>query len=273
MEILTTLIKGINKDNWVVVALILIIVFMSMVLISTLTKKPLDFKIGPLNIKFGNDCESPDKILQDQAIKHNTKLNKSEHLIVDKVKTYVTAKEKQITKLYYDVMVRQMSFCDERIVEMRDLFCDEYSKLLYKKLEKCEDVRTHQSFKNYKMFIILALEYAVKEATYKRSVKQNHLAEFTIESWDAFIEQKTNATIALLKDEYDMNYPESLVSRKEIDESNERVFDKIRPIIVSMYRKARDISIETRGKVELLKSEMSTYLKGDMEEYVNLEDV
>jgi hypothetical protein len=70
-----------------------------------------------------------------------------------------------------------------------------------------------------------------------------------------------------------MNFPDdSLVTRKEVDESNERIFDKIRPIIVSMYRKARDISIETRGKIKMIEIEMDQYLKSDIVDSGNLSD-
>jgi ethanolamine ammonia-lyase large subunit len=117
------------------------------------------------------------------------------------------------------------------------------------------------------MFLSLMLEYCVKETTFKKSVRQNHLAELTMEGWEAFVEQKVNVTIANIKNSYDNDYPdESIVTRKEVDESNERVFDKIRPMIVSMYRKAREISIETKSKIKFIEEEMETHLKGGVEE-------
>jgi hypothetical protein len=271
MDLITAILKNINKDNWVVVLLSIVIFFMGSYIVSTISKKPFTFSLGPIQIKLGSSEETK---LQEQALTQSEKIKiPHQAIIVDRVKNYVTFKEKQITKLYYDVMVRQMNFCDERMVEIKGIFVDEYSKLLSKKISKDEDVRVHPSFRNYKMFISLVLEYAIKEATYKKSVRQNHLAEFTIESWDAFIEQKTNTTLALINDEYDMNFPDdSLVTRKEVDESNERIFDKIRPIIVSMYRKARDISIETRGKIKMIEIEMDQYLKSDIVDSGNLSD-
>lgn len=270
MDLLTTILKNINKDNWVVVLFGFIIFLLATYIFSTLSKKPLSFKIGPINIKLGNDCVTPN--LKEVALTHHENMKVPHHqVIIDKVKTYVTSKEKQLSKLYLDIMIRQMNFCDEKILEIRDIFIEEYSKLLSKKLSQNEDVRVHPSFKNYKMFISTALDYAIKDATYKKSVRQNHLAEFTIESWDAFVEQKANITITLIKDEYDLNFPDdSLVFRKEVDESNDRVFDKIRPMIISMYRKAREISIETKGKIKFIESEMEVYLKGDLADSGNL---
>jgi hypothetical protein len=37
-------------------------------------------------------------------------------------------------------------------------------------------------------------------------------------------------------------------------------------MIVSMYRKAREISIETKSKIKFIEEEMETHLKGGVEE-------
>lgn len=275
MELFNTLIKNVNKDNWGYLLLGSIIILLVGYILANMTKKPVEFRLGPINIKLGNKCEDTPTVLQTQAKEQLEKIKTPQQtIIVDRVRQYVINKEKQISKLYLDIMIRQMNFCDEKILEMKGLFIDEYSKLLTKKIEKTEDVRIHPNFRNYKMFLSLMMEYAVKESTFKKSVRQNHLAEFTIDSWDAFVEQKVNITLELIKDEYDDNYPdESLVTRKEVDESNERVFDKIRPMIISMYRKAREISIETKAKIKFIEEEMNQYLKGDISDTGNLSDI
>lgn len=275
MELITALLKTINKDNWQIILLSSIIILLVGYILANFTKKPLEFKIGPINIKLGNGCEDPKVVLAEQAETQSEKVKVPQQaIIVDRVRNFVVNKEKQLTKLYLDIMIRQMNFCDEKIVEMKGLFIEEYSRLLSKKLEKTEDVRVHSQFKNYKMFLTLMMEYAVKDSTFKKSVRQNHLAEFTIDSWDAFVEQKVNITLELIKEEYDFNYPDdSLVSRKEVDESNERVFEKIRPMIISMYRKAREISIESRAKIKFIEEEMYQYLKGDISDSGNLSEV
>jgi len=275
LELLTTVLKLVNKDNWHIVLLCSIIILLVVYILASFAKKPLEFKIGPINVKFGSEECSTEKVLTTQATLQNEKIKiPHQAIIVDRVRNFVANKEKQLSKLYQDIMIRQMNFCDEKMVEMKGIFIEEYSKMLSKKLEKSEDVRVHPQFKNYKMFLTLMMEYAVKESTFTKSVRQNHLADFTIESWDAFVEQKANITIELIKEEYDFNYPDdSLVTRKEVDESNERVFDKIRPMIISMYRKAREISIETKAKIKFIEEEMNQYLKGDIADSGNLSDI
>lgn len=268
MDILA-LLKGINKDNFIYIAFALLTFLFGAIILSIVTRKPLNIKLGPISFSFGEvKCECKEEDLQIQALSQSEKIKPTTNqLYIERIHTYIQSKEKQVSKLYADVMVRQMNFCDEKLVEIKDIFIEEYSKLLSKKISQTEDVRVHHQFRNYKMFLSLMLEYCVKETTFKKSVRQNHLAELTMEGWEAFVEQKVNVTIANIKNSYDNDYPdESIVTRKEVDESNERVFDKIRPMIVSMYRKAREISIETKSKIKFIEEEMETHLKGGVEE-------
>ena len=108
----------------------------------------------------------------------------------------------------------------------------------------------------------LMLTSCVKDGTFKKSMKQNHLLELTLETWEDFIDDKVSLTFSLINRFYDEYYPDStLVTRNELDISNERLFEKIKPIIVTMYRKAREISSDAKHKIDFIQLEIDTLCK------------
>jgi hypothetical protein len=112
------------------------------------------------------------------------------------------------------------------------------------------------------MMVDLMLDSCINEQTFKKSMKANHLLDLRIDTWEDFVEDKIRLTFSLMKRFYDDYYPESsLVSRNEVDESNDRLFEKIRPIITIMYRKAREITSETMVKINDIQKEIDSECK------------
>lgn len=68
----------------------------------------------------------------------------------------------------------------------------------------------------------------------------------------------------MIKDYFDNNYPDDMtITRKEIDEANERVFDKCRSLFTLSYRRAREIAIETRTKIKYIEDEIEREVRDE----------
>lgn len=220
------------------------ILILIMLIIAYIRRSPFHIGIGYFQVSLG----PPENKVP--FMKYN------EHYL-QKFRTFLTSKEKEISKLNSEIFERQMNFCDDKLNVIRGMFMEEYRALLSKKVSKGTDVRSHECYRHYMMLVDLMLSEALKESTFKRSMKQNHLLDLTLETWEDFINDKVSITFSLLNRFYDDSYPDtSLVSRSELDESNERLFEKIKPIITSMYRKAREITVEVTTKTLLVQKEI-----------------
>jgi hypothetical protein len=223
---------------------VILVFALIMVIISYYRKSPLTIGLGFLQFTFGTS-------------KQDTPHTKCNEVAVFRFKHYISAKEKLIAKMYSEIIERQMSFCDDKINVISDMLMDDYRLLLSKKLTQSVDVKNHDCYRHYMMMVDLMLKECIKEATFKKSMKQNHLLDLKFDNWESFIGDKMSLTFSLMNRFYDDNYPEtSLVTRTELDISNERLFDKIRPIIVSMYRRAREITVEVTDKIVIVQKEV-----------------
>lgn len=225
-------------------------------LFSVLFDKPIKLNLGILNLDF------PGKKKQNTVSENKVK-QANQTLLISKLQSFITEKQKQIFRIQNNTIERQMNFFDEKIVEIRSMYTEEFVKLLRKKCDAHIDVRNHQEFRNYKMMIDLMLE-DIKAKTFKKSIKQNHLADITMELWESFVEQKVSVTQAMIKEYFDNNYPDDMnVERFELDEANERVFDRCRSLFTLSYRRAREIAIETRAKVHYIEDEIEREVRDE----------
>lgn len=212
----------------------------------------MNLSLGPLKLSLpGRKKEKEIKTKEQSPVK-----TANQTLLIARLQSFIVEKQKLIFRTHVENTERQMNFFDEKLVEIRSLYIEEYARLLEKKTESHIDVRNHQEFRNYRMMVDLMLE-DIKTKTYKKSIKQNHLADITMELWESFVEQKVNVTLAMIKDYFDNNYPDDMtITRREIDEANERVFDKCRSLFTLSYRRAREIAIETRTKIKYIEDEI-----------------
>jgi uncharacterized coiled-coil protein SlyX len=231
-------------------------------LISIATGKEMNLNLGPLKLQLAGrkkkeDAKASGSFQQIQIKKAN------QTLLISRLHSFITEKQKTIYRTHTENMERQMNFFDEKLVEIRSMYIEEYARLLEKKTEKTTDVRNHQEFRNYRMMVDLMLD-DIKTKTYKKSIKQNHLADITMELWESFVEQKVNVTLAMIKEFFDNNYPDDMtITRREIDDANERVFDKCRSLFTLSYRRAREIAIETRTKIKYIEDEIEREVRDE----------
>jgi len=248
-------------------------------IISIATGKEMNLNLGPLKLNLvggkktsepvepitGKNTHPPDRCSPKdiETCNQNQAKKANQSLLISRLHSFITEKQKTIYRTHTENMERQMNFFDEKLVEIRSMYIEEYARLLEKKTEKTTDVRNHQEFRNYRMMVDLMLD-DIKTKTYKKSIKQNHLADITMELWESFVEQKVNVTLAMIKEFFDNNYPDDMtIARREIDEANERVFDKCRSLFTLSYRRAREIAIETRTKVKYIEDEIEREVRDE----------
>lgn len=261
-ELLSALITNPNFYTLIIVPTFTAIFVMILWLISIATGKEMNLNLGPLKLNLAGrkrkeDPKASGSFQQVQIKKAN------QSLLISRLHSFITEKQKLIYRTHTENMERQMNFFDEKLVEIRSMYIEEYARLLEKKTERTTDVRNHQEFRNYRMMVDLMLD-DIKTKTYKKSIKQNHLADITMELWESFVEQKVNVTLAMIKEFFDNNYPDDMtIGRREIDEANEKVFDRCRSLFTLSYRRAREIAIETRTKVKYIEDEIEREVRDE----------
>lgn len=265
VELITALFGASKIASYVIAPLLALVLLLILWAVSIIFNKPVKLNLGMFNISFPSK-DKKKETETDEAKKAN------HSLLISRLQSFITEKQKQMFKIQQDTIVRQMNFFDEKLVEIRSMYVEEYVKILRKKNENHIDVRNHQEFRNYKMMIDLMLE-DIKQKTFKKSIKQNHLADITMELWESFVEQKVSVTQAMIKEYFDNNYPDDMsIERTEIDDANERVFDKCRSLFTISYRRAREIAIETRAKVHYIEDEIEREVREENTHFAKIDD-
>jgi len=252
LTLISSLLASPNFYSFIILPTFAFVLVLILWMISLLSGKEMNLSLGPLKLSLpGRKKEKEIKTKEQSPVK-----TANQTLLIARLQSFIVEKQKLIFRTHVENTERQMNFFDEKLVEIRSLYIEEYARLLEKKTESHIDVRNHQEFRNYRMMVDLMLE-DIKTKTYKKSIKQNHLADITMELWESFVEQKVNVTLAMIKDYFDNNYPDDMtITRREIDEANERVFDKCRSLFTLSYRRAREIAIETRTKIKYIEDEI-----------------
>lgn len=267
LELLTTVVLNQNFYSLILVPIFTGLFGIILWFLSLATGREMNLNLGILKLSTPSrkKKELPSGVYEQMKIK-----NSNQTLLISKLQSFITEKQKLIFNSSNENIERQMNFFDEKLVEIRSLYIEEYARLLAKKTEPHVDVRNHQEFRNYRMMVDLMLE-DVKIKTFKKSIKQNHLADITMELWESFVEQKVNVTLALIKNYFDDCYPDDMtISRADIDEANDRVFDKCRSLFTLSYRRAREIAIETRTKIKYIEDEIEREVREENVHLTNL---
>lgn len=244
LESIFKLVSGSNAQIPMAALVVFLIFSVVMFVIASINKRPIELNFGILKLHYGKP-ETPI----------------SEHTDIGRIVDYAIGKMCEINKLDSGVFVRQMNFFDEKMVEVKTLMVDEFATLLSKKLTKPSTVRVEQEFRTYKMLVDLMLE-SIKVHIFKKSMEVNHLDSKSIEEWDSFVDRKINLIFASAKTFLDDNYPEDvLVDRNELDDLNDRLYNRIRTLFVLAFRHAREVRVEHNEKIAVLKTTMDEEIK------------
>lgn len=236
-----------------------------------LSKRKVSFGFGKVNVDVGDGSTEDHHETSDKLEKFIERVDEKEledkaiDVMLSAVKEYI---ESNLTKIHEEeksVLVRQMNYADEKQMEIKTILIDSYAKLLTNKKNKIQimtDVRNTQEFRTYKMVVELMLKECIVEKTLKKSLRENHLAEKSVESWEIFIHQKADITYGLFKDYLDNHFPEGgMINRPELDGLYSQNEDQIKKLIMSIYRYAREVTIEVSTRTKQLRENVPTGIK------------
>ena len=244
LESIFKLVSGSNAQIPIAAFVVFLIFSVVMFIIASINKRPIELNFGILKLNYGK-----------------SEVPVIEHTDVGRVVDYAIGKMCEINKLESGVFVRQMNFFDEKMVEVKTILVDEFASILAKKLSKPSTVRVEQEFRTYKMLVDLMLE-SIKINIIKKSMEANHLDSKSVEEWETFIDRKINLIFAAAKTFLDDNYPEEvLVDRNELDDLNDRLYNKIRTLFVAAFRHAREVRIEHNEKIAVLRTALDEEIK------------
>lgn len=256
---LLTYLTSLDASKFGIILLLMLVGFVVTYGWSKIFKKHIVLRFGLFSVEVGKEFEKK----HEEEPARSDMLKKNKVLVFENLRKFIQDRQQRIDRLYNDIIARQINYCEEQIFVMKDMFMEDFALALKKKLPDHGDPRIHPAFRNYRMMVDLMLDECVKEQVFKRSMKMNHLAELNMTTWETFIIEKVNSSFSRIREFYDDNYPEdSLVTRIELDEQG-RTLEKIKPLIISMYRKAREISIENRSRIASIQEEIDRMVKNE----------
>lgn len=244
MKELVELFKLLPSDGFYTI-IILASMLIGLYIITALMGKPLEFKLGPLNLKFGGS-----KPLDDSSCKKN--------IMIEQVKNITKSVYSKIEFLKHDTINRQVNYLEDRIEDIRASMADIYSDILESKLpeDKKNNVKSNKEYRNYQILLTMAMNQCLKKNVIK-SFKQNHLDEIDQFDWTKHINQKGDTSIQHITEFLDIMYGDkNLITRKELSLANEHYKAGFKDEIKDCYEHAREISIKNKSKIDDLKIEL-----------------
>jgi hypothetical protein len=230
-----------------------------------LSKRKVSFGLGKVKVDVGDEGNSNDETSDklEKIERHISKVDEKEledkaiEVMISVVKEYMEMNLAKIHEEEKSILPRQMNYADEKQMEIKTILIDSYAKLLTNKKNKIQimtDVRNTQEFRTYKMVVELMLKECIVEKTLKKSLRENHLSEKSVENWEIFIHQKADITYGLFKDYLDNHFPEGgMINRPELDTLYSQNEEQVKKLIKAIYRFAREISIEVHTRTKELR--------------------
>jgi len=216
------------------IVLMLLIVLIIYVIVSFIGK-PINLKLGSFAIVMGN----------------NQKIDDGKYL-VERTKNIVEKSIIEQKTIENEIMIRQINFANERIVEINNIMTEPYAELLIKKLSD-DNIRSGIEYRNYRMLVQMMTNDCIKERVLVRALKENHLAAMEGIAWDDFVKQKVDVTISLLSNYLDLMYSGNNIDRYELSKLNESNRYEVCNMIASIYDVAKKITIKSYENIATIK--------------------
>lgn len=219
------------------------------------TGKSFSLAIGPFKLQLGGKKSAIMSAAEREQL-------------INVVKNIVIEKCDNITEIRnIEILVRQMKYADEKIVEIKSLVTNRFAKQLQDKIPNAENAKSHRDYRSYQIMIGL-LANDLKENVLRVSLTDNNILDYSDIEWDDYINQKAELMITMACDFIDFMYDSNntkIVTLKELSIGNQDIIHTVKEMIRSIFRKAKSISLENQKKIDEIEKEMKdelTLLKG-----------
>ncbi len=210
----------------------IILCILSIFLVSILTKTSFGISLGFFKINFGNK-------------------NSSSKNLIPSLLEYQESHIRNIVEVEKTTLKKQLSYCEQKLQELKFILTANYSKLLSKKLSETDDIKLHRDFRSYQILIGILIKELLDKIFHELLV-QNHLEEMSPEVWENYISDKTTYIINFSSDFIDNLYGIGrLVSRQECYEYEKKSLPEIKELLKEIFENVKEQAIQ--NKVELRK--------------------
>lgn len=229
-------------------------------IISILSNKRLEFKIGKIQFstgkakEIGNVC--PNK--QDDGScmeldKIETFLKIKEHNTISLIKSAVILAEEKthdIDKLrFIETITRQLVVAEDVNIRIKSLLLGGYNKLAQNKTE-IDFSKQDKDYRYYQVILSTILN-ELKNNTIKDGLKSTDITILDEAEFDLFVENKSEIMMAILIEYLDFMYnKDSIVSLQELHIVNNELKHEIKKILRSMYQQIKKIILHDRETVD-----------------------
>lgn len=223
----------------------ILILILLIYLLSFITKKPIDFKLGPfrLNIQPKRKSGSVDV----EKIKNYLsffKENNTAHIdLIDDVVDMAKNKTEKIDIIRFkESMTKQMILTEEINVKLKSILLDKFYSVL-KEHSNTKNMKNTKDYRYYQVIISFILE-DIKRNTIKESIKMSEFVEYTETEFNSFVQQKTEVITTIIFDYIDFMYNSDIVSNDSINKANEQIEPKIKEQYKLLYNKIKSIVLD-----------------------------
>lgn len=238
---------------------IILVLILIIYIISMITKKPFDFKLGPFALKLSGGKKSDNSIDYKKIENYLTffKENNTNHadLIDDAMYIAMDKTEKIDLIKFKESMTKQMILCEEANVKIKSILMDKFYNLIKTKNPNFGNIKNTKDYRYYQVIVSFILE-DIKRNTIKESVNMSEMIEYSEIEYNSFVTQKTDVILTILLDYIDFMYNSDTISNDEIRKQNEQIEPKIKEQYSVLYDKIKTIIIDDSETIKKIKIAM-----------------
>jgi len=257
------LFSGLTFVQALIIISLILIVIIALVLIVTF-KVPFIFKTR------GGSLFSTSKKDKDDPLKEKISMQKKDLLLIMGRVSDTIKKETEIKKV--ETMNLQMSFAEEKMEEVKDVFETRFLEILRSKLssKQKENVIYNVDYKKYEIIIKTASDSIIN--SFRTACRANHFDEYEDSKFLSYAERKSGQFIQIISDAINNDFMNtSFVTSEEVVQDNiSNTFPKAKEIFVKLFINAKKISSETSYKLLEMEFELMDFVENYLD--VNVTD-
>lgn len=230
----------------------LVLILLLSVTIIYAISRGLVFKKGDTLIDFGSSDKKKKKLPPHATCPHRIDF----YLLVDKVAEVEFANAKD---LFYGIRDSQMSYAQDRLIDLKHRLLDNYCALIQKKRPN-ENVTAHRDYVDFEVFaetLLNRLTDKIRQAFIRNGLEEKELSQF-----NTYCEEKANQlfqTANIFCNQY-YTSENRVVSREELRDSWDRMRYDFIALFTDVFVNGRDVILKTKDNMKRRYAEKTAWL-------------